>query len=279
MPVDIDATVIANRRLSADYNVLALAAPEIAAAARPGQFVMIKTSSGALDNAPLLRRPFSIFEILRDADGRPSGVSIFNKRIGAGTTLLSQVEAGARLPLLGPLGRPFEPVDPPAEAWMIAGGVGLAPFVTLAAALAARRTATTLFYGARTAEELYCVELFEALGVTIVLATEDGSRGVRGRITAPLDAALNERPLGNPVKLYVCGPTPMMRACAVLAGAHGRACDVSLEQVMGCGLGGCYSCVVLARGVDGGRPHHTRTCIEGPVFDAQRVVWDAVAGH
>jgi dihydroorotate dehydrogenase electron transfer subunit len=276
MPVDIDATVIANRRLSADYNVLALAAPEIAAAARPGQFVMIKTSRG---QDPLLRRPFSIFEILRDAAGRPSGVSIFNKRIGAGTTLLSQVEAGARLPLLGPLGRPFEPVDPPAEAWMIAGGVGLAPFVTLAAALAARRTATTLFYGARRAEELYCMELFEALGVTIVLATEDGSRGVRGRITVPLDAALNERPLGNPVKLYACGPTPMMRACAALAGAHGRACDVSLEQVMGCGLGGCYSCVVLARGVDGGRPHHTRTCIEGPVFDAQRVVWDAVAGH
>ena len=287
MPVDIDATVIANRRLSADYNVLALAAPEIAAAARPGQFVMIKTSGGGLDQAPLLRRPFSIFEILRDAAGRASGISIFNKRAGAGTTLLSRVEAGARLPLLGPLGRPFEPVDPPAAAWMIAGGVGLAPFVTLASVLAARRTPTTLFYGARSAEELYCVELFEALGVTIVLATEDGSRGVRGRITVPLDAALNGRPLGNPVKLYVCGPTPMMRACAQLADAHGRACDVSLEQVMGCGLGGCYSCVVLARpstglgagGVDGGRPHHTRTCIEGPVFDARRVVWDAVAGH
>jgi len=287
MPVDIDATVIANRRLSADYNVLALAAPEIAAAARPGQFVMIKTSSGGMDNAPLLRRPFSIFEILRDAAGRPAGVSIFNKRAGVGTTLLSRVEVGARLPLLGPLGRPFEPVDPPAEAWMIAGGVGLAPFVTLAAALATRRTPTTLFYGARKADELYCIDLFEVLGVTIVLATEDGSRGVRGRITVPLEAALNERPLGNPVKLYVCGPTPMMRACAQLAGAHGRACDVSLEQVMGCGLGGCYSCVVLARpstglgagGADGGRPHHTRTCIEGPVFDAQRVVWDAVAGH
>jgi dihydroorotate dehydrogenase electron transfer subunit len=276
MPVDIDATVIANRRLSADYNVLSLAAPEIAASARPGQFVMIRTSGG---QDPLLRRPFSIFEILRDTAGRPSGVSIFNKRIGAGTTLLSRVEAGTRLPLLGPLGRPFEPVDPPAEAWMIAGGVGLAPFVTLAAALAARQTPATLYYGARRAAELYCVELFEAMGVRIVLATEDGSRGVHGRVTVPLEAALKERPLGNPVKLYVCGPTPMMRACAQLADGYGRACDVSLEQVMGCGLGGCYSCVVLARGADGGTPHHTRTCIDGPVFDAQRVVWDAVAGH
>ena len=284
MPVDIDAAVIANRRLSADYNVLSLAAPEIAAAARPGQFVMIKTSGG---QDPLLRRPFSIFEILVDGSNAPMGISIFNKRVGTGTTLLSRVETGARLPLLGPLGRPIEPVDPPAEAWLVAGGVGLAPFVTLAAALAARGTRTTLFYGARRAEELYCVELFEALGVHIVLSTEDGSHGVRGRITVPLGSALEQRPLGNPVKLYVCGPTPMMRACAQLAQAHGRACDVSLEQVMGCGLGGCYSCVVLARpstglgagGADGGKPHHTRTCIEGPVFDAQRVVWDAVAGH
>jgi dihydroorotate dehydrogenase electron transfer subunit len=276
MPVDIDATVIANRRLSADYNVLSLAAPEIAASARPGQFVMIKTSGG---QDPLLRRPFSIFEILRDAGGRPSGVSIFNKRIGAGTTLLSRVETGMKLPLLGPLGRPFEPIDPPAEAWMIAGGVGLAPFVTLAAALKARKTPATLYYGARRAGELYCVELFEAMDVAVVLATEDGSRGVRGRITVPLQAALEERPLGNPVKLYVCGPTPMMQACAQIARTHGRACDVSLEQVMGCGLGGCYSCVVLARGAAGGTPHHTRTCIEGPVFDAQRVVWEAVAGH
>jgi dihydroorotate dehydrogenase electron transfer subunit len=271
MPVDLDAAVIANRRLSADYNVLAFDAAEIAATARPGQFVMIKTSGG---QDPLLRRPFSIFEILRDRDGRPSGVSIFNKRIGAGTSLLSRVEPGTHLPVLGPLGRPFEPIDPPPEAWMVAGGVGLAPFVTLAAALAARRTKTTLFYGARRAEELYCVELFEALGVNIILATEDGSRGVHGRVSVPLQAALAGRPLGNPVKLFVCGPTPMMRACAALAASHGRACDVSLEQVMGCGLGGCYSCVVLARDQRSGRPHHTRTCIDGPVFDATRIVWD-----
>jgi len=275
MPVDIDAAVIANRRLSADYNVLSLAAPEIADAARPGQFVMIKTSAG---QDPLLRRPFSIFEILRDRSGAASGISIFNKRVGVGTSLLTRVERGAQLAVLGPLGRPFEPIDPPAEAWMIAGGVGLAPFVTLAAALRARETPTSLFYGARRAEELYCVDLFEALGVRVVLATEDGSRGARGRVTVPLELALRDRPLGNPVKMYVCGPTAMMRACARLAADHGRACDVSLEQVMGCGLGGCYSCVVLARSERGGEPHHTRTCIDGPVFDAQRVVWEAVSG-
>src|SRR5204863_6404647 len=136
---------------------------------------------------------------------------------------------------------------------------------------------TVLYYGARKADELYCTELFDALGVTIVLATEDGSRGARGRITVPLEAALKDRPLGNPVKLYVCGPTPMMRACAQLADAHGRACDVSLEQVMGCGLGGWYSCVVQARPEGGGAPHHKPTCIEGPVLNAHRGVWETAA--
>jgi dihydroorotate dehydrogenase electron transfer subunit len=276
MPMDIDATVVANRRLSADYNVLAFDAAAIARSARPGQFVMIKTSR-SLD--PLLRRPFSIFQVLRNTDGTPTGISIFNKHVGAGTSLLSELEPGARLQILGPLGRPFEPVDPPAEAWMVAGGVGLAAFVTLAEAFAARGTPATLFYGARRAEELHCVELFESLGVRSVLATEDGSRGASGRVTVPLESALRQRTLGEPVKLYVCGPTPMMRACAELSRTHGRACDVSLEQVMGCGLGGCYSCVVPARTRDGGPPHHTRTCIDGPVFDAQRVVWDAMTGH
>jgi dihydroorotate dehydrogenase electron transfer subunit len=279
MPVDIDAAVIENRRLSADYNVLSLAAPEIAARARPGQFVMIRTSAGIESTAPLLRRPFSIFEILREPGGAPRGISIFNKRVGVGSALLSRAQAGARLSTLGPLGRPFDPIDPPAEGWMIAGGVGLAPFVTLAEAFAARGTPATLFYGARRAEELYCVDLFHDLGVTVVLATEDGSAGAKGRITVPLEEALRARPPGTPVKLYVCGPTAMMRACAQLAASHGRACDVSLEQVMACGLGGCYSCVVAARPGDGGTPHHTRTCIEGPVFDAQRIVWEAVAGH
>ena len=276
MPVDIDAAVIGNRRLSPDYNVLSLDAPGIGAAVRPGQFVMIQTARG-LD--PLLRRPFSIFEVLHDAAGRATGISIFNKRVGAGTQLLFEIEAGARVHVLGPLGRAFEPVDPPADAWMIAGGVGFAPFVTLAAALAQRQTRTTLFYGARRGDELYCADLFEALGVNVVLATEDGSRGVHGRVPAPLERALQARPLGQPVKLYACGPTPMMRACATLAASRGRACDVSLEQVMGCGLGGCYSCVVLAHSEAGGPPHHTRTCIDGPVFDATRIVWPSLGAH
>jgi dihydroorotate dehydrogenase electron transfer subunit len=273
MPVDVDAVVLDNTRLSDDYSVVSLAAPAIAQLARPGQFVMVKPSRGT---DPLLRRPFSIFEILRDEGGAATGISILNKRIGVGTGLLYEVERAARVAVLGPLGLPFAPVDPPAEAWMVAGGVGLAPFVTLAEALRARGTPATLFYGARHAGELYSVDLFERLGVRVVLATEDGSRGVHGRVTAPLADALAAHPADRSVRLYTCGPTPMMRAVAALAARHGRPCDVSLEQVMGCGLGGCYSCVVLAKDA-GGTPHFVRSCIEGPVFDAGRIVWDALA--
>ena len=273
MPIDIDAAVVANTRLSDDYCVVALAAPEIALLAQPGQFVMIKPSRG-ID--PLLRRPFSIFEILRDERGVAPGISLLNTRIGAGTGLLYDVVPGSRIGCLGPLGHPFEPVEPPAEAWMVAGGVGLAPFVTLAEALKARGTRMRLFYGARRAAELLYVELFERLGVELVLATEDGSRGTRGVITVPLDSALQTLPSTRELRLYACGPTPMMRAVAELAQRHGRRCDVSLEQVMGCGLGGCYSCVVLTRAV-GGTPHFVRSCTDGPVFDATRILWDALA--
>jgi dihydroorotate dehydrogenase electron transfer subunit len=273
MPCEIDAEVIASTRLSQDYSVIAFAAPEIAAVARPGQFVMVKTSRGG---DPLLRRPFSIFEILRDRDDAAIGFTLLNKRIGVGTRLLYEASPGMRLSCVGPLGRPFEPVAPPAEAWMVAGGVGLAPFATLADALRDRGTPITLFYGARTAADLHCVDVFERPGTTIVLATEDGSRGARGRITAPLGQALAALDGSRTVRLYTCGPTPMMRAVAALAARHGRPCDVSLEQVMGCGLGGCYSCVVQVQ-APGSEPHYVRSCLDGPVFDAARVVWDELA--
>ena len=117
MPVDVAAEVLSNRSLSRDYNVLALAAPAIAAAAAPGQFVMVKAGHG-LD--PLLRRPFSIFEVLRDGNGEPTGISLLNKRVGVSTGLVHDARPGARVGCLGPLGRPFSLIDPPIEAWMVA---------------------------------------------------------------------------------------------------------------------------------------------------------------
>jgi dihydroorotate dehydrogenase electron transfer subunit len=269
MVFDVDAEVMGNTRLSADYNVLALSAPAIARAAEPGQFVMLKTAQG---NDPLLRRPFSIFEILRDASGTPTGITVFNKRVGVGTSKLFSAQAGDRIACLGPLGKPFVPVDPPAHAWLVAGGVGLAPFVTLAEALVARGTPTVLFYGGRSAKDVYREDIFSAMGVPVMVATEDGSRGERGRVTLPLERMLDDARREDGITLYACGPTPMMRAVAEVGARFSRPVFVSLEQVMGCGMGGCYSCVVRVN--DGDHPHFVRSCLEGPVFDARRVVWN-----
>src|SRR5690348_8207047 len=121
MPVDVAAEVISNRLLSTDYNVLTLRAPDIARDAAPGQFLMVKAGSA---NDPLLRRPFSVFEVLRDERGAPSALSLLNRRIGPSTALLYAAAPGQRVACLGPLGRPFSVIEAPAEAWMVAGGVG-----------------------------------------------------------------------------------------------------------------------------------------------------------
>src|SRR5262245_27766795 len=279
MPVDVAADVIANRPLSPDYNVLALAAPAIAAATAPGQFVMVKAngvtgaggSSGGHD--PLLRRPFSVFEVLRSADGTPAGISILSKRIGPSTRLLYDARPGQRLACLGPLGRPFTVVEPPVAAWMVAGGVGLAPFATLAESLRARGVRSTLFYGARTAAELFYLDLFRALDVELVLTTEDATAGEHGRVVAPLDRRLAAVQPSAPVMVYACGPEGMLAATAHIAMKYGRPCQVSVERIMGCGLGGCYSCVVPMRD-DDGRAHHVRSCLAGPVLAADQIVWE-----
>jgi dihydroorotate dehydrogenase electron transfer subunit len=270
MPVDVAAEIISNRTLSADYNVLALAAPAIAATALPGQFVMVKAGSG---HDPLLRRPFSVFEVLRSSDGTPAGITLLSKRIGPSTSLIYTARPGQIAACLGPLGRPFTIVDAPAEAWMVAGGVGLAPFAALAETLRARAVQTTLFYGARRGDELFYLDFFRALGVELVLTTEDGSAGERGRIVAPLDRRLATRKPEAPVMIYACGPEGMLAATATTAAKYSRPCQVSVERIMGCGMGGCYSCVVPMRG-DDGRFHHVRSCLTGPVLAADQIRWD-----
>ncbi len=289
-PIDIDAAVIGNTRLSREYSVLRLAAPEVGRRTQPGQFVMVKPV-GVTD--PLLRRPFSVFEVLRNAAGDVTGVSILNKKAGRSTTRLYELDAGDVVSCLGPLGVPFTPVAAPQEGWMVAGGVGLAPFATLAESLVASRTPTTLFYGARTAGELFYLDFFEQLGVTLVLATEDGGRGVKGRVTGPLEAALKKVGAAGAM-VYACGPEPMLAAVAALAARYNQPSQVSVERVMGCGLGGCYSCVVpvkpasakaaaaahgndlssVARSAKEEHANLVRSCISGPVFDGAELVWE-----
>jgi dihydroorotate dehydrogenase electron transfer subunit len=268
VPVDVVAEVLSNVHLSSDYNVLALAAPEIAQRALPGQFVMVKAGDRL---EPLLRRPFSVFEILEER-GKTVGLSLLSKRIGPSTTLLFDAKPGDRIQCLGPLGRPFAPVAAPDAAWLVAGGVGLAPFATLAHVLRSRNIAVKLYYGARRAAELFYLEMFERMGVDLVLATEDGSRGEHGRVTVPLERDLKLRPADAGVMLYACGPEPMLAAVAKLSATYGRPSQVSVERVMGCGVGGCYSCVIPIK-TTGAKPHFVRACIAGPVFRGGEIAW------
>jgi dihydroorotate dehydrogenase electron transfer subunit len=278
--LDLAAEVLSNTHLSSDYNVLAIAAPAIAERAQPGQFVMVKMGD-AID--PLLRRPFSVFEIVKDR-GRTIGLSLLSKRIGRSTRMLFDAKPGDVVRCLGPLGHPFVPVAAPQEAWLVAGGVGLAPFAALADTLRASGVAVRLYYGARRADELFYIDEFARLGAHLILTTEDGSteiRGtdygrkwlpLRGRVTAPLERDLKARSAADQVMLYACGPEPMLAAVARLSAAYDVPCQVSVERVMGCGVGGCYSCVVPIK-TPGGGWHHVRSCLAGPVFRADEIVW------
>ena len=268
MPLDVSAEVLSNVQLSSDYNVLAIAAPQIAERALPGQFVMVKAGDHL---EPLLRRPFSIFEVLEER-GTIVGLSLLSKRIGPSTTLIYNARPGDRIQCLGPLGRPFAPITAPDEAWLVAGGVGLAPFATLGRVLRGRHTKVRLYYGARRAAELFYVDMFEQMGVELVLATEDGSRGEPGRVTLPLERDLKARPSDASVMLYACGPEPMLAAVAKLAATYGRPSQVSVERVMGCGVGGCYSCVIPVKTSEG-KPHYVRSCLAGPVFRGHEISW------
>jgi dihydroorotate dehydrogenase electron transfer subunit len=277
MLVDVEARVIRNTRLSSDYNVIALAAPEIAEATQPGQFVMVKSGRSG---DPLLRRPFSVFEVLR-SNHRVEGLTLLSKRVGITTQILFDAVEGDTISCLGPLGRAFDLIDPPSEAWMVAGGVGLAPFATLGEALLARGTKTTLFYGARTGAELFYLDWFKSRGIRLVLATEDGSIGDRARITGPLERELqalsvpaaSSRQPADDVTIYACGPEPMLEAVAHVAAKFRRPSQVSVERTMGCGMGGCYSCVIPVH--DGPNGHHyVRSCMAGPVFRGDDLLWD-----
>ena len=237
---------------------------------------MIKTKPGL---EPLLRRPFSIFEIVRGADGTPHGISILNKRIGTGTGQLFDVRVGDRLGCLGPLGQPWPLVEPPTTAWMVAGGVGLAPFATLTEALAAAWRDARACSMARAAVR--------------ICTTPTGSRSAAWTWCSPPRTAVAARPdssrcrsmprcgrrrADQPIAIYCCGPTPMMQAVAQRAADAGRDAWVSLEQVMGCGMGGCYSCVVPVKTADG-TPHFLRSCTAGPVFAASTLQWEGLAHH
>lgn len=255
-PVVTAALVAGVRRLGA-YHVIALQSPEIARAARPGQFVTIGVDP---DSERLLRRPFSIYR----SDPEAGVIEIAFDVIGAGTRWISGRPACTTLDVLGPLGTPFEIVEGARSAVLVGGGYGTAALYQLAAELRSAGVRTHLIAGAATAARAFAPG--EELLDEITITTEDGTRGVRGLVTDALTPALSDADV-----VYACGPMPMLAAVSRVAGEAGVACRVATEEFMACGIGVCWTCVVPVRTPEG--PRMLRCCTEGPVFDGAAVEW------
>jgi dihydroorotate dehydrogenase electron transfer subunit len=228
-------------------------------------------SPGAIGAAqridPLLPRPMAVY---RTHAGSPPEIEVLYKATGRGTQLLAAARSGDRVRVVGPLGEPFALAPIGARSLLVGGGTGIASLFELAAAARARGPVAVLL-GARSAGDLMGRADFAALGVDLRIATEDASEGHPGRVTELLEAALAESTDAATDVVYACGPTPMMHRAAEIARAHGRACQVSLENRMACGFGVCLGCAVPR--ADG---TIALVCRDGPAFDAGAVGWAGV---
>ena len=268
--IDEKCTVVAHEEIGAGYRYLVLSAPQMASALAPGQFVHVKVP--ALE-ASALRRPFSVFDAeppSPEGSGAASGtVTLLYKTVGRGTEALNAVRAGDEISVLGPLGHGF-PLKCDGEALLVGGGYGVAPLHFLAKRFvnAAGLPKPKLFIGGRTRADLLALDRFEALGVEVHAATNDGSFGARGLVTDPLDDVLaNLRNRGTRFELFACGPDPMLKAVAMRATGTGSKGWISMDRHMICGVGACYACIQkTVRG-------NSRCCVEGPVFAAEDLVW------
>lgn len=249
---DYDSRLLAKEQVAPDIWHLTFACPEIAENARPGNFVLLKTASGS---APLLRRPLGIL----DADPEKGTIETLFRVVGQGTALLAQAAPETSLSVRGPVGGQFGPFRHE-KVWAVAGTLGIVPLLFLRRRLNAF---DRLFLGVGNALWRSFADWVRARAPEMVLYSDDGSIGRKG---FPI-AGLEGQDLSG-VSLACCGPNPMMKA---LYEQYGSQCDdiqVSLERRMGCGMGGCFGCVVDT--TTGRR----RVCIDGPVFQAEEVKWD-----
>ncbi len=263
-------TIVDRREAGPGIVVMTLNAPELASVARPGQFVMVTPPGG--------ERVASAFGVYETGDER---ISLMIVVCGFRTREIASLAPGAELVLAGPLGNGFFLEGELRDVALVAGGVGIAPLLLPARVLRARGIAVDLYYGARTAAALVDIEKFEALGVRVTLATDDGSRGHRGYVA---DALLQSgRAHGS---LLACGPSPMLRAVGRAAEKLGVRAQLSLEETFACGVGACWGCVVPLDRTSAQAPFfpdpepgeardyvHARICKEGPVFWAHELRW------
>lgn len=214
---------------------------------RPGQFVNI-----ALEGR-YLRRPISVC----DYDVRT--ITLIYKVVGEGTEQMSRLAVGAELDLLTGLGNGFDTTVAAQRPLLVGGGVGVPPLYKLAKALLAEGKSVSVVLGFNTASEIFYEEEFRALGCEVYIATADGSRGTKGFVTTAIAAEC-----GNFDYFYACGPLPMLRALCDVVTQDGQ---LSFEERMGCGFGGCMGCSCKTK------YGNKRICKEGPVLTKDEIIW------
>ena len=220
----------------------------------PGQFVEVR-----VDGSPntFLRRPISINFV----DREQNELWLLVATVGDGTRRMAELKAGEILNCLLPLGNGFTPAKAGERVLLIGGGVGVAPLLYMGAEMQRQGIEPTFLLGARTAKDLLLIDIFNRYG-RVFVTTEDGSEGEKGFVTN--HSVLQQEPFD---RISTCGPTPMMKAVARLAREKGIRCEVSLENLMACGLGACLWCV--EKTTDG----NLCVCKDGPVFDIRRLLW------
>ncbi len=275
--------ILENQRIARDTFRLRLDDPAMARVIRPGQFLMIRPAQGS---DPLLARPFALYDVARNAEGTPIAIDVVYLVIGRGTSNLSRMKPRELVTIWGPLGNGFE-TPPEGPVVFVAGGIGQTPFLALGRwwlgggeygdgpRLVSRVASATLLYGVRSKDLASGVEDFEAAGIKVELATDDGSAGHHGFVTDLLTRRLEwgERP----ARVIGCGPPAMLATLSRLVDKFDVLCDLSLENHMACGFGACFSCVAPIRQPDGSVDLR-RVCVEGPIFPSRHVVWTST-GH
>jgi dihydroorotate dehydrogenase electron transfer subunit len=299
------ASVVYNRPVGQRYFRLSMAfdgdGGAAFAGARAGQFLEIQvenlsipgcTPQGLKDAAvrnPILRRPFSFVDIFQE-DGK-TVVDIIYAVIGAGTVRLSSLSEGDLVNVIGPLGNGFEVDDDCKTAVLIAGGIGCPPIehfakeiareyddIRIAAFAGARNVSDMPFISVqrklREGQPVEKIDEFELIGAQSVIATDDGSAGMQGFVTAAVEKWLDDNGIEpQSCRFFACGPEPMLAAASMLAETRGIKCMVSLERMMACGIGLCQSCAVEVRCDSGEDTQYKLCCKDGPVFDSTEVVW------
>lgn len=259
----VESKILYNDRLAEGYFRLGLSwkTPEVKA----GHFVMLRLSDG-MD--PLLRRPFGVFRVIgaKGKSTRGTGIELLYRVVGRGTSILSARRPGETLGILGPLGNGFPAPQKGRKVVMVTGGMGIVPLYLLAQ----RLPEGTLLFGARSKKESFLLDEFRELGMKIKTATEDGSAGARGFVTALL-----EKELSPDTVVYACGPVGMLKAVSHLCLDAGVQCFVSLERSMACGIGVCLGCAVRTINHEARENRNYKmVCSDGPVFDGKDVDWE-----